>query len=120
MLAVEDNVRIRRESSLEYYKMICSFPYQNHPIFYENKALRRAYIILLHHYAKEDVDYQRYCKPIITLYEHCFNIEEIYKEQTSQSSLKFIKKFERQDGNSKKRNFMYITTNTCFSRIICC
>lgn len=95
MLAVEDNVRIRRESSLEYYKMICSFPYQNHPIFYENKALRRAYIILLHHYAKEDVDYQRYCKPIITLYEHCFNIEEIYKEQTSQSSLKFIKEIRK-------------------------
>jgi GTPase Era involved in 16S rRNA processing len=102
MLAVEDNVRIRREGSLEYYKMICSFPYQNHPIFYENDALRKAYITLLHHCAKKDAYYQKYCKPIITLYEHCFNIEEIYKEQTSQSSLKFIKEIRKTRWKFKK------------------
>ncbi|ALF10090.1 dynamin family protein [Parageobacillus thermoglucosidasius] len=97
MQVVEDNVRIQREDSLEYYKIICSFPYQNHPIFYENDSVRKAYIKLLHHYAKKDVHYQKYYKPIITLYEHCFNIEEeeICKEQTSQSSLKLAKEIRK-------------------------
>lgn len=96
MQIVKNNVITKGVDSLEYYKIISSFPYQTHPIFYEKDSLRHTYVKLLHHYAKNDEQYQKHYKPLITLYKHWFKLseEEIFKEQTSQDALRFAKEIK--------------------------
>ncbi|MGZ0084914.1 dynamin family protein [Caldibacillus thermoamylovorans] len=96
MLAVENNIDLeKKDDRLEYYKIICSLPYENHPIFLEKEIVRKAYIKLLQHYAKQDIHYQKYSKPIAVLYEHRFNIQKSNEDQNSSSIVKFIKEVRR-------------------------